>query len=367
MPVFTYRAADRQGQTVDGVMEATDARAVIERLHREAYFPVRVTPQGQRVSWGTFSLSRGVRARDLLAMTQQLATLVEAGMPLDRALSILEELAPHPRVKTIVADLLHSVRGGSSLSDALAKHHPRPFSRLYINMVRAGERGGVLEATLRRLAEFQESRQAFTEAIVSAMIYPAVITTVGAAAIVFLMTFVIPRFAEIFKDLGQAIPMPTQVLLSTSVAMQSYWWVGVLAVVGVVFAWRLWTGTAEGRQQWDRFLLRVPLLGPLIIPNSLYDEAGTQSGDCPLHANAWYHAQKWRARPRCAGRGWGHHDQSDRGSRRGPSCRHREAWRDGRGGHAGAHSLSCAGHPHGPRRGGDGPVGGDVAQDRRHG
>ncbi|MGH7333308.1 MAG: type II secretion system F family protein [Candidatus Rokuibacteriota bacterium] len=265
MPVFTYRAADRQGQTVDGVMEAPDVRAVIERLHREAYFPVRVTPQDQRAAWWTFSLSRGVRSRDLLAMTQQLATLVEAGMPLDRALSILEELAPHQRMKAIIADLLHSVRGGSSLSDALAKHHPRPFSRLYINMVRAGERGGVLEATLRRLAEFQESRQAFTEAIVSAMIYPAVITTVGAGAIVFLMTFVIPRFAEIFKDLGQAIPMPTQLLLSTSVAMRSYWWVGVLAVVGMVLAWRLWTGTAEGRQQWDRFLLRAPLVGPLII------------------------------------------------------------------------------------------------------
>jgi general secretion pathway protein F len=267
MPVFSYRAADRRGQTVDGVMEAPDVRAVIERLHREAYFPVKVAPQTERSAWWNLSLgfSSGIRSRDLLAMTQQLATLVEAGMPLDRALSILEELAPHPRVKVVITDLLHSVRGGASLSDALAKHHPRPFSRLYINMVRAGEKGGVLEATLRRLAEFQESRQAFTEAIVSAMLYPAVITTVGAGAIVFLMTFVIPRFAEIFKDLGQAIPVPTQILLSTSVVMRSYWWVGVLAIGGAILAWRMWTGTAEGRRQWDQFLLRAPLLGPLVI------------------------------------------------------------------------------------------------------
>lgn len=265
MPVFAYRAADRRGQTVDGVMEAPDARAVIERLHREAYFPVKVTPQGERRAWLDFSFSRGIRARDLLAFTQQLATLVEAGMPLDRALSILEELAPNARVKAVVTDLLHGVRGGSSLSDALAKHHPRPFSRLYINMVRAGEKGGVLEATLRRLAEFQEARQAFTEAIVSALIYPAVITTVGAGAIVFLMTFVIPRFATIFADMGQAIPLPTQILLATSVALQAYWWVGVLILFGAILAWRMWTGTAEGRLQWERLLLRLPLLGALMI------------------------------------------------------------------------------------------------------
>jgi general secretion pathway protein F len=265
MPVFTYRAADRRGQTVNGVMEAPDVRAVIERLHREAYFPVKVAPQAEQTAWWDLSFSSGIRSRDLLALTQQLATLVEAGMPLDRALSILEELAPHPRVRAVITDLLHSVRGGASLSDALAKHHPRPFSRLYINMVRAGEKGGVLETTLRRLAEFQEARQAFTEAIVSAMLYPAVITTVGAAAIVFLMTFVIPRFAEIFKDLGQAIPLPTQILLSTSVVMRSYWWVGVLAIVLAILAWRLWTGTADGRRQWDQFLLRAPLVGPLVI------------------------------------------------------------------------------------------------------
>lgn len=265
MPVFAYRAADRRGQTVDGVMEAPDARAVIERLHREAYFPVKVAPQAERRAWLDFSFARGIRARDLLALTQQLATLCEAGMPLDRALSILEELAPNPRVKAIVADLLHGVRGGSSLSDALAKHHPRPFSRLYINMVRAGERGGVLEATLRRLAEFQEARQAFTEAIVSAMIYPAVITTVGAGAIVFLMTFVIPRFATIFADMGQAIPVPTQILLSTSLIARSYWWVGLLVLFGVIMGWRTWTGTAEGRLAWDRLLLRLPMVGDLII------------------------------------------------------------------------------------------------------
>src|SRR5437870_2516666 len=213
MPVFVYRAADRRGQTIDGVMEAADARAVVERLQRDSYFPIRVSPHAERRNWLSFGGSARVGQRDLLAFTQQLATLFEAGLPLDRALTILEELAPTARLKSIVTDLLHSVRGGSSLSDALSRHHPRPFSRLYVNMVRAGEKGGVLEVTLRRLAEFLEARAAFNEAVVSALIYPAVITLVGAGAVVFLMTFVIPRFATIFRDLNQAIPLPTQILL----------------------------------------------------------------------------------------------------------------------------------------------------------
>jgi general secretion pathway protein F len=263
MPVFIYKAADRRGQTVDGVMEATDERAVVERLHKEAYYPIRVMPHAERAAWFSFAPAGRVGQRDLLPLTQQLATLFEAGLPLDRALTILEELAPNPRMKVLVADLLRSVRGGASLSDALAKHHPRPFSRLYINMVRAGEKGGVLEVSLRRLAEFLEARAAFREAIVSALAYPLVITAVGAAAIVFLLTFVIPRFATIFSDLGQTIPVPTQVLLSVSAAVQGYWWVMIGAVLAAILAWRVWTGTPEGRLQWDQMLLGMPIVGRL--------------------------------------------------------------------------------------------------------
>ena len=264
MPVFTYRAADARGQTVDGVMEAMDARAVVERLQRDDYYPISVAAQGGRPALWSGG-GRGVRQRDLLAFTQQLATLFEAGLPLDKALAVLEELAPNARLKAIVADLLHSVRGGASFSDALAKHHPRPFSRLYINMVRAGEKGGVLEVSLRRLAEFLEARAAFNEAVMSALAYPLVITTVGAGAIVFLMTFVIPRFASIFQDLGQTIPLPTQILLSISAALQSYWWVGALIALAAVLAWRVWTATPEGRRAADQALLGLPLVGALTM------------------------------------------------------------------------------------------------------
>jgi general secretion pathway protein F len=264
MPVFMYKAADRRGQTIDGVMDAPDARAVVERLQKDAYYPIKVTPHGQRASLFTLGGSR-VRQRDLLALTQQLATLFEAGLPLDRALTILEELATNARVKAIISDLLRSVRGGASFSEALSKHHPRPFSRLYINMVRAGEKGGVLDVSLRRLAEFLEARAAFNEAVVSALIYPAVITLVGAGAVVFLMTFVIPRFATIFRDLNQTIPLPTQILLSVSAALSQYWWVGMVAVLAVVLAWRAWTASPEGRMAWDRAILKAPIFGGIAL------------------------------------------------------------------------------------------------------
>src|SRR5438067_141390 len=124
---------------------------------------------------------------------------------------------------------------------------------------------GVMEVSLRRLAEFLETRAAFNEAVVSALAYPAVILTVGTGAIIFLMTFVIPRFAIIFKDLGQAIPLPTQILLEISGAVHDYWWVGLLVAMAVVLAWRMWTSTAERRLAWDQTLLRLLLIGTLTL------------------------------------------------------------------------------------------------------
>jgi general secretion pathway protein F len=246
--VFVYRAADQRGQTIDGVMEAPDARAVIERLQRDAYFPIEVTSQEQGrglagLAWPALGQGR-VKGRDLVAFTQQLAMLLEAGLPLDRALGIEEELA---------------------LGDALAKHHPRPFSRLYINMVRAGEKGGVLEVTLKRLSEFLEEAQAFRDALLSALIYPTLLTIVGCAAVVFLMTFVIPRFADIFRDLGQAIPLPTQILLSVSTWLQHFWWVLGLGILAAALAGRVVLSTAAGRLQADRMLLRLPVLGEVAL------------------------------------------------------------------------------------------------------
>ncbi len=269
MAVFVYRAADRRGRTIDGVMDAPDARVVVERLQRDACFPIQVILQEAHggplgLIWPALGRRR-VKGRDLVAFTQQLATLLEAGLPLDRALAIQEELAPGARLRAITHDLLESVRGGSSMADALARHHPRPFSRLYINMVRAGEKGGVLESTQKRLAELLEEAQEFRDALLSALIYPILLTAVGSAAVVFLMTFVIPRFADIFRDLGGAIPVPTQILLAVSGWLQRFWWLLGLGGLAVALGARVIVSTPRGRHQADSLLLRLPVISEVIL------------------------------------------------------------------------------------------------------
>jgi general secretion pathway protein F len=178
---------------------------------------------------------------------------------------IMEDLAPNPGLRAITTELLTGIRAGSSLAEAMAKHQPRPFSRLAVNMVRAGEKGGVLEATLKRLAELLEETQEFKETLVSALIYPILLTAAGGAAVVFLLTFVIPRFVDIFKDLGQSLPLPTQILLLVSGTIQQYWWLFAAAALGLVVAGRMALGSESGRWKWDRLALKLPLLGEVVL------------------------------------------------------------------------------------------------------
>jgi general secretion pathway protein F len=265
VPVFAYRAADRAGRTVDGMMEAYDANAVVERLHREDFFPLRVEPAAEKGLLGQrlFGAPR-VPARDVLAFTQQLATLVEAGLPLERALVVLGEVAASRRLRQIVQDVTQSVRAGSTLADALARHHPRPFSRLYVNTVRAGERGGVLELSLRRLAEHLDAARELREAVVSALIYPALLAVVGAGAVIFLLTFVLPRFAVILADLGQALPLPTRIVLAVSDAFLTYWWAIAAAVLLITVVWQAVARSEGGRLQLDAGLLGLPVAGDVL-------------------------------------------------------------------------------------------------------
>jgi len=230
MAAYSYKASDSSGKIVTGVLEADEEKKVVTELQNLGLIPIRIAPakgngkrMGLNVSEPFLSLFHGVSSKDVMVFTQDIATLLEAGLPVDRALSLLIESAEKERFKMVVDDILKTVQGGGYLSDALAKH-PRAFTSFYVSMVRAGEAGGVLEAVLSRLGEFLESAQELKDYIKSAMVYPVFLVGVGGLSIIVLLTFVIPKFSVIFSDMGQTIPLSTQFLLGISHLLQSYWW-----------------------------------------------------------------------------------------------------------------------------------------------
>ena len=269
MSTFQYTATDHAAKIVRGSMEAADERAVVTWLRANGYYPIKIGQPGAvaEVTPGLVRLptrlGRGPATQDVLAFTQQLATLLEAGMELDRSLAILLDLTDNQRFRSILRGVLADIQSGSSFADSLAKH-PRLFSRLYVNMVKAGEASGVLEMILSRLAGFLERSKAVRDEVTSAMIYPLLLLLVGGGAVVVMMNFVIPRFAQIFADTKQLMPLPTRILLAISTFTTSYWWIFLgLIVVGWV-ALRAYLQTEEGRMRWDQWKLELPLLGSLI-------------------------------------------------------------------------------------------------------
>ena len=265
MPEYLYKATTLSGQTVEGSMEGKDEETVIKNLHQLGYIPIRISTAQEKGSESRrFSfLPHRVGVKHLMIFTQELSTLVSAGLSIDRSLEILGDLTENNKLKEVVQDVLKRVEGGSSLAEALGGH-PKIFSKLYINMVRAGESGGFLETILSRLALYLESSKEIKDQIVSVMIYPLILMIVSGLSITILVTFVIPRFATIFSDMGQAIPLPTQIILTFSQIVRGYWWAGVGIIASIYFGLRMYTQDEERRWRWDRFKLRWVVIGDLI-------------------------------------------------------------------------------------------------------
>jgi type II secretion system protein F len=265
MSEYLYKATTLSGQTVEGSMEGKDEEMVIKNLHQLGYIPIRIATaqvkgtDSRRLSF----LPQRVGVKHLMIFTQELSTLVSAGLSIDRSLEILGDLTENDKLKEVVQDVLKRVEGGSSLAEALGSH-PKIFSKLYINMVKAGESGGFLETILSRLALYLESSKEIKDQIVSVMIYPLILMIVSGLSITILVTFVIPRFATIFSDMGQAIPLPTQIILTFSQIVRGYWWAGVGIIASIYFGLRVYTQDGERRWRWDRFKLRWVVIGDLI-------------------------------------------------------------------------------------------------------
>ncbi|MDD5169608.1 MAG: type II secretion system F family protein [Syntrophales bacterium] len=253
MPIFSYRSTTMEGLVSEGVIDAPDEKAAIERLKNTGAIPLQL-----KSSSSGFSSKFKFRTSkvDLISFTSELSSLLAAGLPLDRGLNILSEISGHKGMKEIIQSLLKSIRGGVSFSDALQKHTDT-FPRLYINMVRAGETGGILDVILERLNEFLESSKELKDHVISAMIYPAILMVTGAISITLLLTFVLPRFSVIFSELGSSLPLSTQILLSFSQILKSYGWIGLIVAVPAWFAFRNYVSSEKGRLQWDGLKLKL--------------------------------------------------------------------------------------------------------------
>src|SRR5262245_38198298 len=263
MTQFAYKAVARDGRLTQGRIDAADQRMVAQRIQGMGLIPISIEQTAAKTQGGRTYFQR-VTQKDVMFFTEELATLVRAGLPLDRSLSITAELAAKPVLRNVIQDILRQIKGGKSLAEALAAH-PKYFSRLYVNMVRAGEAGGVLDTILDRLVGFQRSADEMRSYLVSGLIYPALLTSVGIGSIAILMFFVIPRFSTIFADIGAPIPFSTQILLTLSDWMLRYWLTGILVIAAIVLAIRYWLRSATGRHHYDLWRLRVPLLGGTLL------------------------------------------------------------------------------------------------------
>ena len=265
MPIFEYKAVSPTGETVQGTMEAGSMDRVISRLQEAGNIPL----QAQEAGKGGFSLAmlrsgrRGIGSREVGEFTQQLATLLGAGLPLDRSLQVLLELTENDRLKRMVTDVRERVREGGSLSDALEAQHGI-FSRLYINMVRAGEIGGTLDQTLDRLTDYLDRSKDLKDSVISAMIYPVLLILLAAGSLILLLVYVIPQFTPIFDELGGDLPLITKMVLAVGGVLQNFWWGLVGLTVIAYFLFQRMLADPPRRLSFDTRLLAARWVGPLV-------------------------------------------------------------------------------------------------------
>ena len=266
MPVYEYTALDGSGKSVNGIIDADSPVAARQRLRGTGIFPVDVKetsskPRGLRSSpVSVTAFLKRIKSGEVSVATRQLSTLLGAGVPLVASLEALISQIGNPQFKKIMAEIKESVNEGNSLAYALSSH-PRIFSNVYVNMVRAGEASGSLDVVLDRLADLGEHEQALKGRFKAAMAYPVFMFFVGTLVLFFIITFVVPNITQIFKDMHQTLPIPTVVLISVSNFLKSFWWLVLLVIVSIIAIARQLKNTPRGRYVWDEFKLRIPVLG----------------------------------------------------------------------------------------------------------
>ncbi len=260
MTSFYFRAVASDGQLRTGTIHAETERFVARELRRQGLTPVYVGSEPKKSFELKLPSFSGAKRKDVLFFTHELSTLLNAGVPLDRALSITLELTDRPSFRILVQDVLRVLKGGKSLADSLATH-PEHFSELYINMVRAGEAGGSLAVVFERLSEFERTRDDLRSYIMSSMAYPILLVLVGTGSILVLMNFVVPRFASVFEQSHIEMPLPTQFLMEGSKFLHNYGALGLAILIVSAIGLYSYVRTLGGRLWWDGLRLRIPVLG----------------------------------------------------------------------------------------------------------
>ncbi len=257
MPTFEYTARTATGEDKIGTIDLPSREAVAAHLRQQKMTVVRVREKKKAKRGGK------VPTRDVVVFTRQFATMINAGLPLVQALDILAKQTENKILAGVTREVVYDVESGNTLADALAKH-PRTFTELFVNMVAAGEAGGILDTILLRLSIFLEKNDAIVRKVKGAMIYPAVIFSVAGVAIVVLLLFVIPVFQQMFASVDMLLPLPTRIVIAMSELLQGWWWALGGGAVGLFFATKAWYRTSGGQLILDKLLLNLPVLGDML-------------------------------------------------------------------------------------------------------
>src|SRR5690349_5962681 len=257
MPVYTYSARAINGELKNATIDAPSREEAVAQLRKQRLNVVKIDEAPKKKKGGK------VPMRDIVIFTRQFSTMINAGLPLVQALDILANQSENPALKEVTRQVMFDVESGNTVADALRKH-PKAFSDLYVNMVAAGEAGGILDTILMRLAVFMEKNDALVRKVKGAMIYPGVIMSVAAIAITVLLVFVIPTFENMFNSAGIELPLPTRIVIGLSRGLKSYWYVIIAAAIGLFVSIKRYYATPGGKLNIDRMLLKMPVLGDVL-------------------------------------------------------------------------------------------------------
>lgn len=263
MASFTYKAVGRDGKTRQGVVEASGQELASRQLRAQGLTLLKLEA-GNSLDDPEKAVGKPPGRQEVLSMTSELAVLLRAGLPLDRALKVLIDMAVQPQMQFLLNDLLKAVKGGKALSIAMQSHE-KIFGSFYISMVRSGEASGLLSEVLDRLVEYLENAKANRDSVVSALIYPAILLVVAVLSIVLMLGFVVPQFESLFEDMGEALPLLTQMVLSGADFIKSWGWLLLIVIIGGGIVFRNWSSTDQGRAALDRRMLGLPLAGGIVF------------------------------------------------------------------------------------------------------